>query len=77
MAVGCWQSDWEGKMEATPEVPEKKKLSPVMIAIIAVVVLCIVCVCCVLIVPTVLSLLGPSVGNVFSDVLTQMVTPTP
>jgi hypothetical protein len=64
-------------MDAIPEEPKKKGMSPVLIVIIIIVVLCLLAVCCVLAVPTILAMLGPSVGNVFSDVLTQMTTPTP
>jgi hypothetical protein len=59
------------------EQPPKKKLSGWVIALIVLGVV-IVCACLiVLLIPVVLALLGPSVGNVFSNVINNLGTPTP
>jgi flagellar basal body-associated protein FliL len=56
---------------------EKKSNTTLIIIIIVVVVLIVLCCCCVLtlLVPT---LLGPSVGNVFSNIIEELeMTPMP
>jgi len=56
---------------------EKKSNTTLIIIIIVVVVLIVLCCCCVLalLVP---SLLGPSVGNVFSNIIEELeMTPMP
>jgi hypothetical protein len=58
------------------ETPAKKK-NPWITVLIIVIVLIVLCCICALLVPTILALLGPSVGNVFSNILEGLVTPTP
>jgi small neutral amino acid transporter SnatA (MarC family) len=58
------------------ETPVKKK-NPWIIVLIIVVVLLVICCICALLVPTILALLGPSVGNVFSNIIEGLGTPTP
>jgi hypothetical protein len=55
--------------------PAKSKLPLVIITIVVVLlIVCVLIACCVLVVP---ALLGPSVGNVFSNIIENMPTPTP
>jgi hypothetical protein len=50
----------------------------VIIAIIVLAVLCLIPVCLFLLMPVILTLMGPSIGNVFSEIiLTLDVTVTP
>jgi len=64
---------------SSPNLPaeQPKKKSPWITVLIIVVVLIVVCCICALFVPTILALLGPSVGNVFSNIIEGLVTPTP
>ena len=57
------------EMQQPPE-PEKKKM-PVwlIVVIIAVVVLCVIPICLIVLSPVILALLGPAIGNVFSNVV--------
>jgi hypothetical protein len=60
------------------EPMEEKKSNTTLIIIIVVVVLILLCCCCVVGFLLVPSLLGPAVGNVFSNVIEEMgVTPVP
>jgi flagellar basal body-associated protein FliL len=57
---------------------EKKSNKTLIIIIVVVVVLIVLCCCCVLGVLLVPSLLGPSVGNVFSNIIEELeMTPMP
>ena len=58
------------------ETPAKKK-NPWITVLIIVVVLIVLCCICALLVPTILALLGPSVGNVFSSIQEGLMTPAP
>jgi small neutral amino acid transporter SnatA (MarC family) len=58
------------------ESPGKKTNPWVIVAIIVVVLLCC-CVILVLVIPVILTLLGPSVGNVFSNIIQEIGTPMP
>jgi hypothetical protein len=62
----------------TPEIVEEPKsnTNKIIIAIVVVVVLCFcICLCFFVLVP---ALLGPTVGNVFSEVIDEMMlTPMP
>jgi flagellar basal body-associated protein FliL len=60
----------------TPAQP-KKGFPTVIVIVIVIVALCALLLCCLLIVPGILALLGPAVGNVFSGVISNMVTVTP
>jgi hypothetical protein len=55
--------------------PTKGKAPTVIIVLIILVVCCVLISCCIII--GVLNLLGPSVGNVFSGIISNIVTPTP
>jgi hypothetical protein len=52
----------------------KSKLPTIVIIIVVLLVVCVLAVCCVI---AALTLLGPSVGNVFSNIIENMPTPTP
>ena len=57
-----------------PAAPAKSKLSTTVVVILVVLAACILlCVCLVV----VLALLGPATGNVFSNIIQELVTPTP
>ena len=56
--------------------PAKKK-NPWITVLIIFAVLIFVCCICALLVPTILALLGPGIGNVFSNIIEGLVTPTP
>lgn len=62
-------------MEETPytygesEAPAKGKMAPWLIVLLIVLGLCCVLVVLPICVITILSLLGPSIGNVFSDII--------
>ena len=58
------------------EKPAKKK-NPWITILIIVVVLIVLCCICALLVPAILALLGPSVGNVFSNIQEGLMTPVP
>ncbi len=59
------------------EMPAKKK-NPWIISLIIVVVLVILCCCCLVAIGVVVpALLGPSVGNVFSSIQKELITPVP
>ena len=58
------------------ELPAKKK-NPWITILIIVVVLIVLCCICALLVPAILALLGPSVGNVFSNIQEGLMTPVP
>ncbi len=61
----------------TPAQP-KKGFPTVIVIVIVIVVVCALSLCCILIgIPSILALLGPAVGNVFSGILSNIVTPTP
>jgi len=61
----------------TPAQP-KKGFPTVIVIVIVIVALCALTLCCIIIgVPGILSLLGPAVGNVFSGIISNMVTVTP
>jgi hypothetical protein len=61
-----------------PEIEKKGGLPPwALILIIGVVILCVIPLCLFLLFPVILTLMGPSVGNVFSNILEELVTPTP
>jgi flagellar basal body-associated protein FliL len=60
----------------TPAQP-KKGFPIVIVIVIVIVALCALMLCCLLLVPGILSLLGPAVGNVFSGIISNMVTVTP
>lgn len=59
----------------TPALP-KKGFPTVIVIVIVIVALCALLLCCLLIVPSILALLGPSVGNVFSGIIAN-ITLTP
>ncbi|MDY7040567.1 MAG: hypothetical protein SVX38_06875 [Chloroflexota bacterium] len=64
----------------TPEAPvQEKKSNRTLIIIIIVVVALLLCCCVVVFVGPIfgLTLLGPEVGGVFSDVIEQLGTPVP
>lgn len=69
----------EGPVETDEPEGEKKGGLPTwaIIAIIAVVILCVLPICFLVLSPVILTILGPSVGNVFSNIIEEMVTPTP
>jgi len=54
--------------------PAKSKLPIIIIVIVAVLALCILIPICVIVI---LALMGPSVGNVFSNIIQNLPTPTP
>jgi small neutral amino acid transporter SnatA (MarC family) len=59
-------------------VEEKKSNTTLIIIIVVVVILVVLCCCCVLATTLVPSILGPSVGNVFSNIIEEMeMTPMP
>jgi uncharacterized protein YqhQ len=62
----------------TPEIVEEPKsnANKIIITVVIVVVLCIcICLCVFVVLPTIL---GPTIGNVFSDVVDEMLlTPMP
>jgi hypothetical protein len=65
---------------SSPNLPaeQPKKKNPWITVLIIVVVLIVVCCLCVIVVTVLVpSLLGPSVGNVFSNIIEGLVTPTP
>ena len=67
----------------TPEVPaqpeEKRKSNTTLIIIIVVVVVLLLCCCVLLCVGPMfgLNLLGPEIGNTFSDIMKGIMTPAP
>jgi len=59
------------------ELPAKKR-NPWIIVLIIVLVLIVLCCLCVLVITVLVpALLGPSVGNVFSNIMEGLGTPTP
>ena len=61
-----------------PPVEEKKSNTTLIIIIVAVVVLIVLCCCCVFGLWLFPTLLGPSVGNVFSNIIEGLeMTPVP
>ena len=62
----------ETSQPASP--PTKSKLPTILIIIAALLIVCVLIACCVIAIP---ALLGPSVGNVFSNIIENLVTPTP
>jgi len=59
----------------TPTQP-KKGFPTVIVIVIVIVALCALMLCCLIIVPSILALLGPAVGNVFSGIIAN-ITVTP
>jgi hypothetical protein len=65
------------EMEGEPK-PEGGGFPRWLIILIVVVVALVALLCCVILfVPVVLTMMGPSIGNVFSNIIEEMVTPTP
>jgi len=61
----------------TPAQP-KKGFPTVIVIVIVIVVICLLTLCCIIFgLPGILALLGPAIGNVFSGIITNMVTVTP
>jgi hypothetical protein len=60
----------------TPAQP-KKGFPTVIVIVIVIVALCGLMLCCLIVIPGILSLLGPAVGNVFSNIISNIVTVTP
>jgi hypothetical protein len=61
-----------------PAVPPAKKRNPWITVLIIVVVLIVLCCLCVIVVTVLVpALLGPSVGNVFSSIQQELITPAP
>jgi hypothetical protein len=62
----------------SPEVVAQSKTDPVVKVLLFLVIVVVLCVClvpfCVVIV---LAAMGPVIGNVFSEIVNQLVTPTP
>jgi flagellar basal body-associated protein FliL len=54
--------------------PAKSKLPTILIIIAVLLIACALAVCCVVVI---LAALGPSVGNVFSNIIQNMPTPMP
>jgi len=54
--------------------PAKSKLPTILIIIAVLLVVCVLAACCIFVI---LALTGPSVGNVFSNIIQNMPTPTP
>ena len=54
--------------------PVKSKLPTILIIIAVLLIVCALAICCVI---AILTLLGPSVGNVFSNVIENLPPPTP
>ncbi len=52
-----------------PPAPSKGKIPTVVVILIILLVLCIVIPCCIIVL---LSLLGPAVGNVFSNIILEI-----
>ncbi len=58
-----------------PTSPTATSKLPTIVIIIAVLlIVCVLAACCVIVV---LAMLGPSVGNVFSNIIENLPTPTP
>ena len=65
-------------MENQTSVQPKKGFPTVIVIVIVIVALCVLTLCCIIFgIPGILALLGPAVGNVFSGIITNMVTVTP
>jgi hypothetical protein len=61
-----------------PNEPPAKKRNPWIVVLIIVVVLVVLCCLCVIVVTVLVpALLGPSVGNVFSSIQQELITPAP
>jgi hypothetical protein len=60
-------------MNAQPTAPTQSKLPVVLVVILVLLALCIVIPVCVIVI---LALLGPAIGNVFSNIIVNM-TPVP
>lgn len=56
------------------EAPSKGKVPVIVVILIVVLALCILIPCCLY---GILLLLGPAVGNVFSGIISNLLTPTP
>ena len=52
-----------------PAAPSKGKIPAIVVILLILLVLCIVLPCCIIIL---LSLLGPAVGNVFSNIILEI-----
>ena len=62
-------------MDVTPVAAEPKKKTWLIILIV-VIALCLICACAAIFGgPVIMTLLGPSVGNVFSDITNSLITP--
>jgi hypothetical protein len=68
----------EGEVGATSPSPTGERKLPAWAIILIVLVGILVCVgiTCLLI-PVILALMGPSIGNVFSNIIEDLATPTP
>ncbi|MCR4408534.1 MAG: hypothetical protein NUW24_16705 [Anaerolineae bacterium] len=61
-----------------PETPAPKKSNIALIIIVVAVVLVLLCCCILAIIITILRLLGPEIGNVFSGIIESIeLTPVP
>jgi hypothetical protein len=60
-----------------PNESPAKKRNPWITVLIVIIVLIVFCCICACLVFTILALLGPSVGNVYSNIMEGIVTPTP
>ena len=56
------------------EAEQKSKLPVWAIILIVIAVLCLCCIAVILLAPVILTLLGPSIGNVFSDIVNELET---
>jgi flagellar basal body-associated protein FliL len=59
------------------ETPTKKTNPWIIVLIIVIVLVVLCCLCVIVVVVLVPALLGPSVGNVFSSIQQELITPVP
>jgi len=59
------------------EKPTKKKSPWITVLIIVIVLIVLCCLCVIVVTVLVPALLGPSVGNVFSSIQQELMTPVP
>jgi hypothetical protein len=76
------QKDWVMSEQIVPPVTEdnvsnKSNVNWFLIIVIIVVLLCLMLVCALCTINGVLALLGPAIGNVFSNIMEQIATPIP